>query len=208
MKSKKVQAGSAEKSALQLGGQQVRMGNALKDRLDGRIDAMTSRDDSVIQRAKANAGVQSTMAQTLSNTTDPAARSAAIIGGNQALTEANTSATAMAESNQRDRMNSAIKLRFGAQDGVASSLLSSASAQNNAAATLAQAKMQNQAATMGAVGNAIGTYSKAKQDTDYANKLSLMTAETQRSQNPSSPVSYLTQNVFGKTKQNTLAGGG
>jgi hypothetical protein len=199
---KKQQASSAEKSALGIGGQQVGMANALKSRLDGRVDAITNRDDTAIQHGKANAGVQSTVAQTLSSMTDPAARAAAIIGGNQSLAEAKTSGTGVAESNLRDRMNTGIKLRFGAQDAVASSILSSASAQNNAASTITQAKMQNQAATMGAVGNAIGTYGKVKADTNLSNKLSELTAKTNGSK------SYLTQNVFGKVKENPLSGGG
>lgn len=153
MKSKKIQASSAEKSAIALGSSQVKVGNQLKAGLDPLLSRISKQDNTNILRAKNNAATGAAVVQQLAKPGDVTTRTAAIAGGANALTRSNTVAT---DNNARDRlskMKTTADLLMGSTGAANSAIVSTAAAQNNAAATIARAEMEKQNRVINAVGS-------------------------------------------------------
>ena len=152
-KPKAVQASEAEKTAQRIGSEQAGMANTMKNRLIGAVNKAAIRDDSAILRNSASAATARSTSEALSEASTPMQRAAAITGGNNARGRALSDANVTAKGSMVDRISDAVRLGLGAQEGSASSITRLAQAQNNAAFTIADAKMRNTAATMNAIGN-------------------------------------------------------
>lgn len=170
-KPKAVRASAAETTAQRLGSEQAGMANAMKNRLIGAVNKAATRDDSAILRNSASAATARSTAEAVSGASTPVQRAAAIIGGNSARGRALSDANVTAKGSTVDRISDAVRLNLGAQEGSANSLTRLAQAQNNAAFTVADAKMRNTAATLGAIGNVVSTYGQVKANTAMTNEL-------------------------------------
>ena len=175
-KPKKIEASAAETTAQRLGAEQAGMASGMKDRLIGPVNKAATRDDSAILRNSANAATARATGDALATAADPMQRAAAVTGGNNARGRALSDANVTAKGSMVDRISDAVRLGFGAQEGSASSITRLAQAQNNAAFTVADAKMRNTAATLGAVGNAVSTYGQVKANTAMTNELAKQNA--------------------------------
>lgn len=170
-KPKAVQASAAETTAQRLGSQQAGVANSMKNRLVGAVNKAATRDDSAILRNSASAATARSTADALSEASTPMQRAAAVTGGNNARGRALSDANVTAKGSTVDRISDAVRLGLGAQEGSASSITRLAQAQNNAAFTVADAKMRNTAATMNAIGNAATTYMGAREQVKVDNAL-------------------------------------
>ena len=177
MKPKKIQASAAETTTQRLGAQQAGLASAMKSRLSTAVNKSAVRDDSAIIRNAASSATASSTASALTDTSTPMERAAVISGGANGRARAMSDANVTAKGSMVDRIGEAVKLGFGAQEGSSSSITRLASAQNNAAFTVADAKMRNTQATLGAIGGAISTYGAAKMDMDKANQINASAAD-------------------------------
>lgn len=170
-KPKAVQASAAETTAQRLGAEQSAVASGMKNRLIGAVNKSAMRNDSAILRSSASAATAQATGNALATAVDPMQRAAAVVGGNNATAKAKSDANTTARGSMVDRISGAIQLGFGAQEGSANSITRLAQAQNNAAFTIADAKMRNTAATMNALGNAATAYMGAREQVKIDNAL-------------------------------------
>lgn len=201
-KPKAVQASSAETTSSRLGSQQLSYASGMKERLITGVNKAAQRDDSNVLRSNANAGSSEATMNAVSEAADPMQRALAVSGGVDARGRALSDSNITARGSMLDRMSGAISLGFGAQESTVSSLGRLASAQNNAAMTVADANMRNTAATMGALGNVVSTYAGEKRHMQTANAFAKQNALDANS----SATEYEGFNILGKAKTYKIGG--